>query len=609
MELSELQAKITELEQQIAELPAGSVTKKTINGNVYFYHRWTENKKRREKYIPAEEVDSFRKQIERRKALEKELKALQKQLPMKSVSAVSAHTFATNIRTGEALRTFSASVRKYRKRECFRQLHDYIYGEPQDKVFILYGLRRTGKTTIIRQIFVEMSDAELSKAAFIQITARDTLADVNRDLKTLEEQGFRYVFLDEVTLMEDFIEGAALFSDVFAACGMKIVLSGTDSLGFLFTEDEQLYDRCILLHTTFIPYREFESVLGIHGIDEYIRFGGTMSLGVVHYNETSTFASKKSADEYVDTAIARNIQHSLRCYQYEGHFRHLRDLYDRNELTSAINRVVEDINHRFTLEVLTQDFKSHDLGISASNLRRDRENPTDILDHIDLAAVTESLRQLLDIRNRAEQTVALNDVHAAEIKEYLDLLDLTQDIDVRYLPDVSRKSSRTVIAQPGLRYAQADALIRSLLLDETFSALSLPERTAVQERILSEIRGRMLEDIVLLETKLANPQKQVFVLQFPVGEFDMVVFDPVAGSCHIFEIKHSAEIVPQQYRHLIDEEKCAQAEHRYGPITGKTVLYRGKNRVIEGIQYQNVEEYLRHLIHAVAQDGHFDPIA
>lgn len=81
MELSELQAKIADLEQQIAELPAGSVTKKTINGNVYFYHRWTEDKKRREKYIPAEEVDSFRKQIERRKALEKELKVLQKQLP------------------------------------------------------------------------------------------------------------------------------------------------------------------------------------------------------------------------------------------------------------------------------------------------------------------------------------------------------------------------------------------------------------------------------------------------------------------------------------------------------------------------------------------------
>lgn len=593
MELSEIQNRVAELEQQISNLPAGSITKKTVNGKVYFYHRWTEDKKRKEKYIPVDELENFHAQIEQRKKLDQDLKALKKQLP--KTRSMDASMFITNVRTGETLRSFAKSVRGYRRRECFQQLCDYVYGDPQDKVFILYGLRRTGKTTMIRQIFAEMRDTELVKAAFIQITAKDTLADVNRDLKILEAHGFRYVFLDEVTLMEDFIEGAALFSDVFAACGMKIVLSGTDSLGFLFTEDEQLYDRCVLLHTTFIPYREFETVLGIHGIDEYIRYGGTMSLGGIHYNENSTFASKEKTDEYVDTAIARNIQHSLRCYQYEGHFRHLRDLYDKNELTSAINRVVEDINHRFTLEVLTQDWKSHDLGISASNLRQDRENPTDILDRIDLVAVTSSLRKLLEIRNKAEQTIELDDIHVAEIKEYLDLLDLTREIDVLHLPDVSTKSSRTVIAQPGLRYAQADELIRSLLLDETFSALSLAERTVVQERILTEIKGRMLEDIVLLETKLTNLKKQVFVLQFPIGEFDMVVFDPEAGSCQIFEIKHSEDAVSQQYRHLVNEEKCAQTEHRYGSITGKFVLYRGKSRVVDGIPYQNVEEYLRNL--------------
>ena len=593
MELSEIQNRVAELEQQISNLPAGSITKKNVNGKEYFYHRWTEDKKRKEKYIPVDELENFHAQIEQRKKLDQDLKALKKQLP--KTRSMDASMFTTNVRTGETLRSFAKSVRGYRRRECFQQLCDYVYGDPQDKVFILYGLRRTGKTTMIRQIFAEMRDTELVKAAFIQITAKDTLADVNRDLKILEAHGFRYVFLDEVTLMEDFIEGAALFSDVFAACGMKIVLSGTDSLGFLFTEDEQLYDRCVLLHTTFIPYREFETVLGIHGIDEYIRYGGTMSLGGIHYNENSTFASKKKTDEYVDTAIARNIQHSLRCYQYEGHFRHLRDLYDKNELTSAINRVVEDINHRFTLEVLTQDWKSHDLGISASNLRRDRENPTDILDRIDLMAVTNSLRKLLEIRNKAEQTIELDDIHVAEIKEYLDLLDLTREIDVLHLPDVSTKSSRTVIVQPGLRYAQADELIRSLLLDETFSALSLAERTVVQERILTEIKGRMLEDIVLLETKLTNLKKQVFVLQFPIGEFDMVVFDPEAGSCQIFEIKHSEEAVSQQYRHLVNEEKCAQTEHRYGSITGKFVLYRGKSRVVDGIPYQNVEEYLRNL--------------
>ena len=239
MELSEMQARVTELEQRISNLPAGSITKKTVNGKEYFYHRWTEDKKRREKYIPADELENFRAQIERRKELEQELKALKKQLPKAKSANHSA--FATNVRTGEALRSFAASVCGYRRRECFQQLHNFVYGEPQDKVFILYGLRRTGKTTMIRQIFAEMSDTQLAKAAFIQIAAKDTLADVNRDLKALEAQGFRYVFLDEVTLMEDFIEGAALFSDVFAACGIKIVLSGTDSLGFLFKIQEERY--------------------------------------------------------------------------------------------------------------------------------------------------------------------------------------------------------------------------------------------------------------------------------------------------------------------------------------------------------------------------------
>ena len=456
---------------------------------------------------------------------------------------------------------------------------------------MIYGLRRTGKTTMIRQILADIDEKMLDQTAFIQITAKNTLADVNKDMLALEKNGFRYVFLDEVTLMEDFIDGAAVFSDVFAASGMKIVLSGTDSLGFLFTKDEQLYDRCIMLHTTFIPYREFEQVLGIKGIDEYIRYGGTISMSGVNYNEDSPFANSENAREYVDTAIAHNIQHSLRCYQQAGHFRKLQALYDKNELTRAINRVVEDQTHRFTVEVLTREFKSNDLALSARNLRRDREQPNDILDRVDTRSVTQRLMELLEIRNQAEQTVELEPAHAAEIQEYLILLDLTKNVDIVTMPG-GEKLSRTVIAQPGLRYAQAKALIESLLLDPAFSDLSIIERNRIQERILSEITGRMMEDAVLLETKLAKPKKQVFVMQFAIGEFDMVVFDPATSSCEIYEIKHSTEIVPEQIRHLIDEEKCRMTEHRFGTITGKYVIYRGRAETVDDVQYLNVEEYL-----------------
>ena len=76
--------RIAELEAQIAALPAGSITKKTVSGKVYFFQRWTEDKKRKEKYVSGEDVPALRAQIEERKALETELKTLMKQAPKKS---------------------------------------------------------------------------------------------------------------------------------------------------------------------------------------------------------------------------------------------------------------------------------------------------------------------------------------------------------------------------------------------------------------------------------------------------------------------------------------------------------------------------------------------
>ena len=104
-----------------------------------------------------------------------------------------------------------------------------------------------------------------------------------------------------------------------------------------------------------------------------------------------------------------------------------------------------------------------------------------------------------------------------------------------------------------------------------------------------------MEEIILLETKIAKPDKKVFKLQFAVGEFDMVVYDQKALTCEIYEVKYSKEQVPAQYRHLKNEEKCAMTTHRYGKITGKYVIYRGKSTELDGIRYWNVEEYLKSL--------------
>ena len=600
MNHQEIQNELLQVRKEIAELPSGYISKKNINGKTRYYLQWVENGKKKSKYFDDVFADDLRAKIEKRRELQKREKELVFMLPKPQKAEKKEETkrvFKTEVMLGESLKSYVQTVANYKKRNLYKGICDYIYGDVRDKVLILYGLRRTGKTTLIRQVMAEMNDEDFSKTAFIQVGAGIGLSDINQDLKHLMNGGYKYVFIDEVTLIKDFIEGAALFSDIFAACGMKIVLSGTDSLGFFFSEDEQLYDRCIFLHTTFIPYREFEEVLGIKGIDEDICYGGTMSLGGVHYNEKSTFANKKSVDEYVDSAIAKNIQHSLKYYQYGGHFRALYDLYEKNELTSAINRVVEDVNHRFTLDVLTKDFISHDLGVSAKNLRNDRQNSNDILDRIDKEEFTKRLKNLLEIRNKEEQTVTISEDHRREIKEYLDALDLTVDIDIQTLPVGRGKNFKTVFTQPGMRYSQAKELVQSLFEDGEFQALSIDERNAVIERILSDIKGRMMEDIVLLETKIANPKKQVFQLQFAVGEFDMVVADNTNATCEIYEVKHSKEQAKEQYRHLMDEEKLKSTAFRYGKIIKKVVIYRGENTTLDnGIEYRNVEEYLKSLV-------------
>lgn len=594
--MEEISAKISELERRIAALPQGSITVKRIKGRDYYYHRVIKNGNRTENYIAFDQVDGLRAQISERKALEAMLKKLRKQVPAATQdTSVDSAVFHTIVRMGDVLRAQISVVRRYKKRECIQKLRDYIFGDDTDKVFVLYGLRRTGKTTMIRQILAELSDVEFGKAVFIQAKRGDTLSDINDDLRLLESKGFKYVFIDEVTLIEDFIEGAALFSDIYAGSGMKIVLTGTDSLGFIFTQDDQLYDRAITLHTTFIPYREFEDVLGIAGIDEYIRYGGTMSISGKNYNKESTFATAKKSNEYIDTAIANNIQHSLKYYQDGGHFRQLFDLYQQGELTNVINRVVENINHSFTLDVVEKAFKSSDISITARNMLHDKESPIDIKKHLDLDAVTFGIMQTLEILNKEDQMIDVQESHMAQIKEYLTLLDLIVEADLVSLPDTDNNQKLTIITQPGMRYSQADAIVSNILQDKKFNELSVFDKSRVIDRLRSEIMGRMMEEIVLLETKLSLSDKQVFKLQFAVGEFDMVIFDPDKLCCEIFEIKHSTERVPEQYHHLIDEEKCKAAEHRYGTIVGKYVIYRGKTTDSDGIRYLNVEEYLKAL--------------
>lgn len=603
--MEDINIQISDLESQIASLPVGYISKKMINGKERYYQQWTENGKIKSKYIKNEEVEEFQKKIEFRKSLQSKLSELKSSAAFIETPSIKDAKFNLRIMYGKDLKDFASQTKDFHKRDCFTQIQEYLYSDTLDKVCLVYGLRRTGKTTMLRQCFYEMKEGDFKRSVYIKATVTDTMAALNKDLKQLRELGIKYVFIDEVTLISDFIDSAAILSDIYSAMGMKIVLSGTDSLVFWLAVHEELYDRAVMVHTTYIPFSEHSRLLGINDVDEYIRYGGTLKAGVWGFEnkevnaEDASFRDNESTRIYIDTAICSNIQHSLKCYQDGNHFRNLYDLYEKKELTGAINRIIENESHKFLVQILTDDFKSHDLHLLDRNLRSEREaeNRIEIFDNLNEVSVTKNLMKILEIKNKDLQTVQITDDHVEEIKEYLEALDLLDECDLRAIGRKLKFSENKIFTQPGMRFCQAKTLVHSILKDEKFDQLSEPVKTFITDRLLATVMEHMLEDIVLLDTKRRyGKSKEVFKLYFAAGEFDMVIYDKKKAEIECFEIKHSDEIVEEQAKYLLNEDNIANTEKIYGKVTRRCVLYKGGSGIASnGIEYKNVEEFLKEM--------------
>lgn len=513
-----------------------------------------------------------------------------------SVPPSNVVDFKTKVVIGEGLKGFCSSVAKYEKRDCFYLLKKFIKGDYDGKICILYGLRRTGKTTLLFQM---LSELPIDKTAYIKVQVTDTMSNLTKDLNTLYSQGYRYVFIDEITLLDDFINTAAVLSDIFSMMGMKIVVSGMDSLGFAMANRDELYDRNIMIHTSFIPFREYERLLQIHSIDKYIEYGGTLKMENMDFDDPDSvfddvsFRDDESTRKYIDTAISRNIQHTLKNDNNGEYFNQLRELYDKGELTNVINRIVESMNHYFLLSVIEEKFKSHDFGSAKNHLMKEQRPTTaHVLDDVDYEKILERLKAIIQVKEKSELTVKITQEHADKVKKYLILLDLIVKCSLVF--ESGSRKDYFVFAQPGMRYSIAKALVYSLMQDAYFKSISEKDKAYIIDKILSDVKGKMLEDIVLLEVqKSLSKGKEVFQFRFDLGgEFDMVIYDINSHTCSVYEIKHSDKLVAEQAKHLLNKNKCDIIESKYGRITDKCVLYRGENSVLGEIKYLNVEQFL-----------------
>ena len=510
------------------------------------------------KKLPNNSISNKNINITKLKA-EEELKELKHTDAYRQQKLLREEQFPSFVQAPLTVENLVLGVKDFQKRDCYKQLEYYFNTDFKNKVCILNGLSGTGKSTLIYQYLLNMNDDDYSHSAYLKMNSSYSLKDLIRTIDKLQKLDFKYIFIDDITLVKDFINSAHLISDMYCCDDNKIVLSGSDTLSFWIANRNSLYDRNFMIHTTYISYAEHSKLLGTKDIDDYIEYGGALSLTKDSVSSLEISNAIK-VESYIDTAICKNIENSLELYKDTYHdYQYVYELCEHNELSTVINTIFDDISLRMIKESLVRVFKSKEL-LSVFNL----EN------------------------NACNQSIDISEQHLKQTKDFLKHIDLLADLELIRVDlgnTAKTYENYDLVTQPFLIYRKIENLINSFSMDDKFP---------IQE-LKASILENLLTDIVILDCKhklLNNHAIDIFQINFGIGEYDMVIWnhsDEENRKCYLYEIKHCDKIVEHQARLLRNTTFLDYMENEFGTIVKRCILYWGENFTTEdGIVYKNV---------------------
>lgn len=499
------------------------------------------------------------------------------------------------ILVGDKLRNFINNILKgiHRKRFIYNKLSQYLQSE-NNNVCLLYGLRRTGKTVMMTQAAEELLNKN-NKVAIINCSVSTKLYTLLNRVQSLIDNGYKYIFIDEITFVDGFMQNANVITDTLGKQGAKIVLTGTHSLCLKMAELSYMYDRVYRIDTSYISFKESNSLIGTKTVEDYIKSGGLLRKNV--------FTNKESTDNYISTSIVDNIVSSLRKNKDNKLYRNLVDLDDRGLLRKMINQAIEYSNSQITLDMITRKYKNSYYGKAKANLAA----KFDIDELVPKEEIMQHVRYYLGIVDTFDSSKD-NEIYRDELVDLLRKINVldeyTKVMGVSYRPEKT-----DLFMQSGLRYRQVQELI-----------IAIKKNTEIEDNIkefilnlVGLVEGDLLEEVIILnelnkfreehlgyditDESVYSSKGGDMITQVTAGgkEIDMLVVKNGVGIA--YEIKRSKEVVEKQARWLTDNTFISEIESKLNcKIKHKAVIYNGPNtnRKINGqdIKYINATEFL-----------------
>lgn len=503
------------------------------------------------------------------------------------------------------------------KRDCFSQIQNYINSENhQSKICAIYGLRRTGKTTLLKQAIENLSNNQKNKSIFITCYDQKTdFYDVIQYMKEQIENGYQYFFIDEITYADGFQNVATVLSDVFVNLNhVKIIITGTDSLGLSLVSHHEMYDRIEFVNTTQITYAEYSRLTGTNNIDDFIKKGSTL--------RTNIFDSKKSTDQFIETAIVNNIIHSLKKSENLRNYPAiLTEKYSQEVLKNEIERIINRYSQVRTYQAIKSQFKSAPLGDARDTILKHDEDGLNIIAKLKYQETNKKIAEILG----CDKPSGIEDKDISKIYDYLKEIGVFITIPVfhSYIKQESDEPLE-MITHPGMFHSNIKYTIQELMKDSSWIEADQDTRQKVAINAYRSAMGKIMENIIISDVyymlcKNQDVQKEdlfgedtgrwyVSKVNCDIDgrsyEADIIIFDKIKKETYLFEIKHSSENVELQSKHLEDDKFLSYIEENFGPIQGRAVLYNGKTDYSTQVPRISAATFLKK-IYQDSQDPNF----
>lgn len=496
------------------------------------------------------------------------------------------------------------NVKDKKERYAVQQVRDFIESDKAlyGNILVIYGLRRTGKTTIMEQAISSYTN---KKCAFYEIQDNDNFYDIQNTIIEEEKKGLEILCLDEVTKAEDFITHSSVLPDLFAKDGIRVIVTGTDSLSFIFADHRELYGRTYVINTTYISFAEHCKVLGTNDMDYYIKFGGLMCKGQNKKYVYDYFSALK----YLDEAVSENIVNSLKKYNRDSC---LEDL-SKKELQTIIEKLVEIYSGNFNTKDIQNELKTVSVNYPIRHLNKiigkEITRPITFQER----EITRNFANKINADTEIITPITTQMVH--ELKNYLrdlNLVSVTSNIKFIYTTkegwEIENPEQEYYIVQPAIKFNHLEKGKEFFEHAPYYKKLSNLEQDFLKLKLEEKIFGDMLEQIVLYDTyaalnfKLVRYDKNKYEVYKPSfiingqnkGEYDMVVYDKNNYKYWGFEIKHTTMPFIAQEKHLQNEAFFPILELKFGHRENVCVLYRGEPFFSDGSDtiYLNVADFL-----------------